>query len=501
MSSEQQNPSKKKSFTGWKGAIVYTLLGGSIALICYTFYHSHWQAKTGYGQDHESLAILDKKDPRSLSGGDMTHFKFGNISFEQEPYNLHWKLSALFDHGDGMFERPFTAAVPSGFRYDADGLGPLYNADGCESCHAADGRAAPPLNPGDPLEGLLFRVSVPGKDAHGGPKPHPIYGGQLADKAIDGHKPEVVPVITYAEKQGQYPDGTAYSLRQPNYDFNFAFYGPLGDDAMFSPRIAPAMIGMGLLDAIDSNQIEANADPEDKNNDGISGKANLVWNAETMTHSIGKYGWKSETPTLKQQIADAAVNDMGITNELFSSQNCTQEQTECNDALHGISNNDFELSKEQLDQLVVYLEFLAIPGREPVDHPKALRGEEVFQQANCSGCHTETWVTGNTQRQWRLRNQTIHPYTDLLLHDMGEGLADNRPSFEATGQEWRTAPLWGIGMTKRVNGHTFFLHDGRARNLEEAILWHGGEAEAAKQYFMALPLEDREALLAFLRTL
>lgn len=495
------NIDNNKSFTGWKAGVVYSLLGGSLALVGYTAYESMWQAKTGYGKDYETLSILDTKDPRALTGGDLTHFKFGNISFEQEPYNLHWKLAVLFDHGDGVFERPFTEAKPNHFRYDADGLGPLYNETSCEGCHIADGRAAPPQKAGEPLEGLLFRVSIPGKDMHGGPNPHPIYGGQLADKSIAGHKPEVVPVITYTEQPGQYPDGTAFSLRAPSYDFNLAFYGPLGEDAMFSPRVAPAMIGMGLLDAIDSEQIAAKADPKDINSDGITGKVNMVWDAEAKTMAVGKYGWKGETPTLKQQIADAAVNDMGISNELFPMQTCTKKQGDCNKALHGTSDDDLELTKEQLDQLVVYLEFLAIPGRDPIDHPETLRGEEIFKQANCNGCHTDTWITGNTQRQWRLHNQKIHPYTDLLLHDMGEGLADNRPSFDATGTEWRTAPLWGIGMTKRVNGHTFFLHDGRARNLEEAILWHGGEAENAKQFFMAQTLKDRKALLAFLRTI
>lgn len=501
MKLSHQNTSTKRSLTGWKGAVVFSLLSASLAVFGYSLYKSHWKMLEGYGDDQASLDIINRKDPRALSGGDLTHFKFGNISFEQEAYNLHWKLSADFDHGDGIFERPYQAAVSSGFLYDSDGLGPLYNAKSCEGCHIADGRAAPPLSPGEPLQGLLFRVSIPGKSEHGGPNPHPVYGGQLADKAIAGHKPEVNPVITYTEISGKYPDGTAYSLRKPDYDFSQAFYGELGDGAMTSPRIAPAMIGMGLLDAISVADIEAVADPDDKNNDGISGKVNRVWNAKTRKMEVGKYGWKAETPTLIQQIADAAVNDMGVTNPIFPNQTCTAKQPECQNALHGTFNDKYELTDTQLDRLVTYLEFLAVPGRDPVDHPKALRGEELFRASNCQGCHIEQWKTGKDQRRWRLRDQVIHPYTDLLLHDMGKGLADGRPSFDATGQEWRTPPLWGIGMTKRVNGHTFFLHDGRARSLEEAILWHGGEAEKAKQYFMSLPKKEREALLAFLRTL
>lgn len=491
----------KSILNGWRGAVVYCVLGASLAGLFYTLYHSHWKMLEGYGEDYGSLSVIKGKDPRALSGGDLTHFKFGNISFEQEAYNLHWKLSALFDNGDGVFERPFSPALVSGFRSDADGLGPLYNEFSCEGCHIADGRAAPPQTQGEPLAGLLFRVSIPGKDAHGGPNPHPIYGGQLADKALEGHKPEVIPVITYTEIPGTYDDGTQYSLRKPSYDFSNALYGDLGEDAMTSPRIATAMIGMGLLDAIDIATMKSLADPDDNDGDGISGKINWVWNAETNKLDAGKYGWKAETPTLRQQIADAAVNDMGITNPIFPDETCSEKQVECQKSLSGITNAKTELTEVQLDELVTYLEFLAVPGRDPIDHPKAQLGEKLFNQANCNSCHVSSLQTGKDQRRWRLHNQTIHPYTDLLLHDMGEGLADNRPTFDATGSEWRTAPLWGIGMTERVNGHTFFLHDGRARNLAEAILWHGGEAEDSMQEFKAMSKEEREALMAFIRTL
>jgi len=480
--------------------LMWLVLALSLMVLGYTLYQSYWRMWTGYGDDMAHIERLMQKDPRSLSGGDLTHFKFGNISFEQEAPNLHWKLSALFDAGDGVFERPFTAALESGFRHDADGLGPLYNAVSCEACHIADGRAAPPQTLGEPLNGLLFRVSVPGKSEHGGPNPHPVYGGQLADKAIAGHAPEVTVHISYEMIQGAYADGTPYELRQPTYEFD-AYYGELGDDAMTSPRIAPAMIGMGLLDAIDPAEMLALQDPDDRNDDGISGRVNRVWNVETKALDVGKYGWKAETPTLKQQGADAAVNDMGITNPMFPAQTCTGPQTECQQAIHGTSNDPYEMTEQQLEEVTVYLEFLAVPGRDPVDHPKAQQGEALFASSGCTNCHKPTWVTGEQHRQWRLHNQTIHPYTDLLLHDMGPGLADSRPSFDANGQEWRTAPLWGIGMTKRVNGHTFFLHDGRARNLAEAILWHGGEAEQAKQAFVNLPATDRDALLAFIRTL
>jgi CxxC motif-containing protein (DUF1111 family) len=270
---------------------------------------------------------------------------------------------------------------------------------------------------------------------------------------------------------------------------------------MVSPRVAPIMSGMGLLDAIDSDEIASNADPEDRNNDGISGKVNWVWDVEADKMSVGKYGWKAETPTLRQQIADAAINDMGISNSLFPNQNCSEAQEDCRDAVHGDIGEPYEMMERELNQLVGYLEFLAIPARDPIDDPIAQLGEKRFKEMNCVACHKDTWVTGTQQRQKRLHNQTIHPYTDLLLHDMGEGLADHRPTFDATGTEWRTPPLWGIGMIERVNGHTDLLHDGRARNIEEAILWHGGEATVAKVTFMQLPKEEREAVVAFIKTL
>lgn len=473
----------------------------SLGVFGYTYYQSKIKPLSGYGEDWAALDELKTKDPKALSGGDLTHFMFGDISFESEAANLPWQLSALFDAGDGVFERPFSPAVASGYRDDADGVGPLFNQESCEGCHIADGRAAPPTQPGQALEGLLFRVSVPGTDPHGGPNPHPVYGGQLADKAIPGHKPEISLQITYEEVVGQYADGTEYRLQKPIYTFPEQNYGPLGDDAMVSPRIAPFMIGMGLLDAITEADMLAYADPEDKDGDGISGKANKVWSVEFNKYMLGKYGWKAETPTLNHQGMDAAVNDMGITNPLFPAQNCTAGQVDCLAALEGTTNAPYEMTEAQMDQVTTYLEFLGVPGRDYLDNPDVVRGEKLFKDTGCESCHRETFVTGTEQRQRRLHNQTIHPYTDLLLHDMGPELADHRPSFDADGYEWRTPPLWGIGMVETVNGHTRFLHDGRARNLEEAILWHGGEAEMTKQRFTQLAKNDREAIVKFLKSL
>jgi len=481
--------------------ISLVVLGVSLTVFAVTFYDSRIQPLSGYGDDMAAIDELNARDPRALSGGDVTHFMFGGVSFETETANLPWQLSATFDAGDGVFERAFTEAIVSGYRSEADGVGPLFNMNACEGCHVGDGRAAPPTENGQELEGLLFRVSVPGTDMHGGPKPHPIYGGQLADKSIEGHKPEIALHIEYQNIVGHYADGTEYQLQKPIYLFPEQNYGPLGDDAMISPRIAPVMIGMGLLDAISAESILEYADVDDANNDGISGKPNMVWSLEHNTHMVGKYGWKAETPTLAHQSMDAAINDMGVTNPLFPVENCMALQTECGEALSGITDANVEMTEQQMNEVVTYLEFLAIPGRGYLDNKDVLKGEALFKEVGCDGCHRETFVTGTEQRQRRLHNQTIHPYTDMLLHDMGPLLADGRPSFDADGYEWRTAPLWGIGMVETVNGHTRFLHDGRARNLEEAILWHGGEAEKSQKGFTQLAAADRQSVINFLKSL
>lgn len=505
VASEHQGSSvggpKNRSSNPWvlrAGLAALVVCGGVFA---YTYYESRIKPLSGYGDDWEPVDVLKTMDPKALSGGDLTHFMFGDISFESEAANLPWKLSALFDAGDGVFERAFTEALASGYRSDADGVGPLFNMSACEGCHIADGRAAPPTEPGQALEGMLFRVSVPGVGPHGGPNPHAVYGGQLADKAIPGHLPEISYQIDYEEIVGKYADGSEYRLLKPVYSFPEQNYGPLGKEAMISPRVAPFMIGMGLLDAITTDTILERADVDDKDGDGISGKPNMVWSVEQNTYLLGKYGWKAEIPTLAHQSMDAAVNDMGVTNPLFPAESCTESQAVCMSARSGTSNAPYEMTEQQMNEVVTYLEFLAVPGRGHLDNPAVQTGEALFNSIGCESCHRSEYKTGTEQRQRRLHNQVIHPYTDLLLHDMGPDLADHRPSFDANGYEWRTPPLWGIGMVETVNGHTRFLHDGRARNLEEAILWHGGEAQATKERFTALAATDREAIVKFLKSL
>ena len=250
-----------------------------------------------------------------------------------------------------------------------------------------------------------------------------------------------------------------------------------------------------MLEAVPDATILALADETDQNSDGISGKANLVWDVQKNGLSLGRFGWKANQPTLLQQVASAYNDDMGVTTSLLPRENSNGQLQ------HDGRNDDPELSNEILEAVTFYVQTLAVPARRDLDDPIVQRGEELFEVAGCSGCHIPTLRTGVLPDVPAVSNQTIHPYTDLLLHDMGPGLADNRPDFRASGSEWRTPPLWGIGLIKTVNGHTNLLHDGRARGILEAILWHGGEADASREAVQQMSTSERDALIAFLESL
>ena len=344
---------------------------------------------------------------------------------------------------------------------------------------------------------MLFRISVPGKAENGGPNPVPGYGDQLAERANQGVQPEGIANITYTEQPGTYGDGTGYSLRQPAYAISKPAYGPLPQDLLLSPRVAPQMIGLGLLEAIPDEKLQALADPDDHNGDGISGRMNQVWNSATQKHDIGRFGWKAGQPDLRNQNAAAALGDIGLTTSLHSANNCEAKQVQCREAQHG---GEPEIEDTFLDKLTLYTATLAVPSQRDSSNLIAIQGMELFRTFGCATCHLPTQQSGRHALP-ELAHQTFHPFTDLLLHDMGEGLADNRPEFEASGREWRTPPLWGLGLVPLVNGHDALLHDGRARGFPEAILWHGGEAEAAKEKFRLAPKAERDALIAFLKSL
>lgn len=463
--------------------------------------------KGAYGE--KSMDYLLKEHPKSLSGGDLTHFHSGGMAYEQEAPNLPWGISAAFDRGDAVFERPFRPSSAISGSSNADGLGPHFNNNSCEACHLGDGRARPPANEFEPLNGIFLRISVPGQGLHGQPMArHPGFGYQIADRGIEGVPAEADTRISWVEEFGEFPDGTEYTLRKPKYHISNTANVDLDPNSVIEARIANPVFGLGLLEAIPEKTVLSWADEHDANGDGISGRPNYAWNPEKGVPELGRFGWKANNSSIRMQSADAAFNDMGVTNPMFREltserdptfltyQNCRPEQKEC---LAAFDKGELEMTEAQLQDTVTYLQLLAVPYRRDVDNPVALKGEKLFVDAGCVACHKTNVTTGGHKVE-RLNNQVIHPYTDLLLHDMGPGLS-GRPDFRASRQEWRTAPLWGIGLTETVNGHTNFLHDGRARNLEEAILWHGGEAESAKKYYMALEKENREAIITFLNTL
>jgi CxxC motif-containing protein (DUF1111 family) len=432
----------------------------------------------------------------ALSGGpDATVFNAKQTAFAQPLKNLDSKRRRIFTGGDHLFNTQWVQAPAS--VTTLDGLGPLFNRNSCSACHFRDGRGRPPVPGEDQLLSKLVRLSIPGQDEHGGPLPHPIYGGQIQEQALLGVEPEGQTKVSWTDQGYQFNDGSKYSLRTPHYNVNNLAYGPLGKDILMSPRVAPAVFGLGLLENIPEANLQAQADPDDADGDGISGRPNLVWDEDKQSHSMGRFGWKANQPTLKQQNASAFNGDMGLTTTLFPSVSCTSQQSSCQtESQYG---EQPEVSDKVLEKLTIYVSLLGVPARRQIDANK--RGERLFYEAQCNACHSPRQTTGNASPHPEFNHQVIHPYTDLLLHDLGEGLADHRPDYLATGQEWRTAPLWGIGLVNTVNKHTFYLHDGRARNLTEAILWHGGEATAAKDNFLRFSQKDRAALVSFLDSL
>jgi len=328
--------------------------------------------------------------------------------------------------------------------------------------------------------------------------PDDHYGGQFNPKSIFGLTEEGNVRVTYNEKSFSYPDGETYRLRYPTYNFEDLGYGNLPADIMISPRIAPHLVGLGLLEAISEEDILLAADEFDKNNDGISGKANYAFNHILNKNTLGRFGWKANQPTVRQQVAAAFVGDIGITSSLFPNEECAPNQQGCKDAYN---EGEPELSTKILDRVTLYSAALAVPKRRNFDQPDVISGQVLFRQVGCNSCHMPKYVTGEIGEIPEFANETIYPYTDLLLHDMGTELADNRPDGLANGNEWRTPPLWGIGLIQTVNNHTFLLHDGRARGIEEAILWHGGEASQVIVSFKKLPKEERTHLVNFVKSL
>ncbi|MFT3884793.1 MAG: di-heme oxidoredictase family protein [Flavobacteriales bacterium] len=424
-----------------------------------------------------------------MSGGAQTVFDQGAGAFGHMFPHISADKAAVHGIGDSQFGATFVSA-PAPLN---PGLGPVFNSVSCTNCHISDGRGKPPSG-NEQLVSMLFRLSMDGVDAHGGPMPVPGFGGQLQQRSIFGVVPEANVAISWTETPMTLGEGSTVLLRRPSFTITDA-YTPMPAGVRMSARVAPPVFGLGLIEAIAESDIRAHADPSDADGDGISGRPNVVWDVPRQRMALGRFGWKAEQPSLLQQTASAYVEDMGITNPLFPEESCTGQPQ------YGTPNTGIELSDSILHAVAFYVRSLAVPARRAVQDPNVVRGGQLFTQAGCDRCHTPMQRTAVDVSFPEVSNQVIFPYTDLLLHDMGPDLADDRPIFVADGREWRTPPLWGIGLTQVVNGHQNFLHDGRARSVLEAVLWHGGEAERSRNAVRDMTASERQALLAFLNSL
>lgn len=448
------------------------------------------------------------------TGGATTVWATGKNAFSFPAANLSDAERTRFAIGNSFFKRNWVeAGASTGAR---DGLGPHFIARSCGACHAMDGRGAPPgPRPGVAPEAheapvaLLLRLSVPGVDAHGGPQPEPHYGDQFTNAAVQGVPAEGRIVMRWLPVPGRFADGTRYILQKPVYSFAGLAYGAMAPDVMVSPRIAPQLIGAGLLEAIPEAEVQRNATEQAARADAIKGRPNRVWDAFTQRDMLGRFGWKANVATLAHQTAAAFNGDIGITSAQFPNESCTAVQSDCQRAPRGgkveAQGSGPEIDAKTLADVVFYEATLAPPARRQAGNAQVLQGQRLFEQAQCSACHRPSYVTGEApipaMSSPALRGQTIWPYTDLLLHDMGEALADGRPDFAANGRQWKTPPLWGTGLLPDVNGHQRLLHDGRANGVLEAVLWHGGEAEASKQQVLKMSRAERAALVRFVESL
>ncbi|WP_034387904.1 di-heme oxidoreductase family protein [Comamonas composti] len=446
-----------------------------------------------------------------LPGGQTTVYATGRNAFSLPAANLDDAERTRFVIGNSFFKRNWVQAPAS--TTARDGLGPHFLARSCGGCHVQDGRAQPPdfhnpLAP-QPFAGLLMRLSIPGQDAHGGPLHEPVYGDQFNTMGVSGVQGEGELRIRYEQIQGRFADGQPYTLEKPVYELTGLNYGPMAADVMMSPRIAPQVIGLGLLEHIPESEILGNARAQAAMSGPIKGQPNRVWDAYGERMMLGRFGWKANVASVAHQSASAFLGDIGITSRRFSEQTCTAAQKDCLAAPNGNGAEGVEIEDRVLNDVIFYQATLAPPARRNADDMRVKKGEAIFHQAQCAVCHRPAYKTGEALfpalssqlTSKALVGQTIAPYTDLLLHDMGEDLADGRPDFLASGRQWRTPPLWGLGLLPDVNNHQRLLHDGRARGVLEAILWHGGEAEDAREQVRHLSAEDREALVKFVESL
>ncbi|MGN6305368.1 MAG: di-heme oxidoreductase family protein [Mesorhizobium sp.] len=453
------------------------------------------------------------EDYETMQGGAGTSRKRVNAdAFSQASANITFEQQATFKLGNALFRKNWVSSPSS--TQASDGLGPLFNERACQNCHLKDGRGRPPLGT-DGTTSMFLRLARAASTAEEQAKvarhealnfPDPVYGTQLQELAVPGLAGEGRMSVTYTEEPVTLGDGTTVSLRRPAYTVTDLAYGPLNPATTLSPRLTPPMIGLGLVEQIHPADILAQADPEDRDGDGISGRPNIVPDEATGKPTLGRFGWKAQAASIRQQSADALATDIGISSPEAPRHwgDCTEAEPACLAMANGVQSRlgDTEAPVPVMELITFYAQNLAVPARRDVGGRQVLAGKQAFYEMGCAACHTPKFVTRRDAPDKAQSFQLIWPYSDFLLHDMGEGLADGQQVGDATGSEWRTPPLWGIGLTGRVGGgHAFFLHDGRARNLTEAILWHGGEGTKARDRFAAADAATRAALIKFLESL
>lgn len=446
------------------------------------------------------IAILSGEElsPEYYSGGETTVFIENNKAFSRPLANITPKTLRHHSIGNSFFNQNWIEAPASAL--GRDGLGPMFNARSCSACHPHDGKGRPLMNGVNKL-GMVTRISIPGLAPDGGPLGDPKYGTQLADFSLPDMEAEARLRIKYIKTLIELGDDQSIFLRKPELIVSELSMGPLSTDTRFSNRLAPAVHGMGLINELSDETLLSFADPEDRDGDGISGRPNQVWDRENKKVSIGRFGWKASQPTLKQQIADAFLNDIGITSTMRPQEALSPYQRKTLGYGKLPNGGDPEISDKIIDRVTTYLATIAPPARRGVESDQVIRGQKIFHEIKCAACHLPEMKTRRDATLPELADQTIRPYSDFLLHDMGPGLADNREDFQASGNEWRTPPLWGIGLQPIVSRHSFFLHDGRAQNVIEAILWHGGEAQNSRDQFIKLSQSDKVAIFEFLNSL
>ena len=443
-------------------------------------------------------------DP-SLPGGETSNQVENKNSFSLSSRNLEEHMRINFLVGNALFERMWEDSSISK-NIAQDGLGPFFSARSCESCHINDGRGHIPLTNKEDKISVVIQISQNIEQSNDYIKniEDDIYGGQISEFAVKDVLKEADIIIDYKYSLEMYEDGRVVELRRPIIKIDNLNYGDFNESTTFSARIAQPMIGLGLIEHIGDQSLLMNEDIDDTNNDGVSGKANKVWDIQREKLAIGRFGWKAAQPSVYQQTADAFYHDMGLSNKLYSNPfNCTSKQEECAKAISGNSEeyDDREVSNDQLDLVTFYSSQLGVPVRRNITAENVKKGKEIFFALNCNSCHVESFTTGDSGPHVNLNNQIIYPYSDFLLHDMGESLSDGVSEFLAQGSEWRTPPLWGIGLTNIVSDEYGYLHDGRARTIEEAILWHGGEAKEIIQNYKKLKKSEVNQLLSFINSL